>query len=132
MNTVLAQECIRYNRLLAVMKKSLVEVQRALKGLVVMSAELEEMGTCCYNQRVPPAVRAGARICVVRAGARVCLSVRVRALCLCVCVCVCVCVPRSVLSSRARVAVLRACACVFVCVCVCVCSCARMRISLFD
>ena len=58
MNTVLAQECIRYNRLLVVMKKSLVEVQRALKGLVVMSAELEEMGTCCYNQRVPPTVRA--------------------------------------------------------------------------
>jgi dynein heavy chain, axonemal len=43
MNTVLVQECQRYNRLLAVMHVSLRELQRALKGLVVLSAELEAM-----------------------------------------------------------------------------------------
>ena len=41
MNTVLAQECIRYNSLLAVMAASLRETVKALKGLVVMSPELE-------------------------------------------------------------------------------------------
>ncbi len=32
MNTVLVQEVIRYNRLLATMKESLVNVKKALKG----------------------------------------------------------------------------------------------------
>lgn len=44
MNTVLLQECIRYNKLIMEMQRSLPELQRALKGLVVMSAELEAMG----------------------------------------------------------------------------------------
>merc|ERR1711871_1648231 len=38
MNTVLVQEVKRFNRLIRVMQKSLVDVQRALKGLAVMSA----------------------------------------------------------------------------------------------
>jgi dynein heavy chain len=37
MNTVLVQEVIRYNRLLEVMKENLVNVKKALKGLIVMS-----------------------------------------------------------------------------------------------
>ena len=37
MNTVLVQEVIRYNRLLAVMKQNLIDVKKALKGLIVMS-----------------------------------------------------------------------------------------------
>ena len=131
MNTVLAQECIRYNRLLAVMKKSLVEVQRALKGLVVMSAELEEMGTCCYNQRVPPAVRAGARMCVCACG-RACVSVRASAGIVFVCVRVCVRVRAALgaFESRTcrRVARLRVRVCVCVCVCVFLCSYANLLV----
>ncbi|RYH30569.1 hypothetical protein EON65_04765 [archaeon] len=53
MNTVLVQEAQRYNRLLGVMHSSLRELQRALKGLVVLSAELEAMGNAVYDQRVP-------------------------------------------------------------------------------
>lgn len=45
MNTVLAQEVIRYNRLLAVMAKMLRDVQKALVGEVVMSEDLEMMCT---------------------------------------------------------------------------------------
>jgi len=35
------------------MHSSLKELQRALKGLVVLSAELEAMGNACFDQRVP-------------------------------------------------------------------------------
>ena len=37
----------------AVSKRVLKEVQRALKGLVVMSGELEEMGNSMVNGKVP-------------------------------------------------------------------------------
>ena len=40
MNTVLVQELFRYNRLIEVMKVSLYELKKALKGQVVMSEEL--------------------------------------------------------------------------------------------
>jgi dynein heavy chain len=53
MNTVLVQEVIRYNKLLVVMKKSLADILKALKGLVVMSGELEAMGTSLFNNQVP-------------------------------------------------------------------------------
>ncbi|XP_022171452.1 dynein heavy chain 3, axonemal-like isoform X1 [Myzus persicae] len=54
MNTVIRQELIRFNKLLSVIKKSLVEVQKAIKGKVVMSSDLEELHTSLVIGRVPP------------------------------------------------------------------------------
>ena len=52
MNTVLTQECIRYNGLLNVMRVSLREVLKALKGLVMMSPDLEMLCTSIFNNQV--------------------------------------------------------------------------------
>ena len=54
MNTVLFQECVRYNALLADMKIMLTQVQRALLGEVVMSEELEKMADSVFDNLVPP------------------------------------------------------------------------------
>jgi len=53
MNTVLVQELVRFNRLLTAVKSSLIDIQKALKGEVVMSSELERMGDSMYNGQVP-------------------------------------------------------------------------------
>jgi len=53
MNTVLAQECIRYNKLTVTVKSSLVNVRKALKGLTVMSKELDEVATALAGNKVP-------------------------------------------------------------------------------
>ncbi|TMS18883.1 Dynein heavy chain 1, axonemal [Larimichthys crocea] len=53
MNTVLIQEVIRYNNLLAVISKSLSDIVKALKGLVVMSSELELMANSLFKNMVP-------------------------------------------------------------------------------
>jgi len=53
MNTVLAQEVIRYNKLLIIMAKMLKDVQKALRGEVVMSEELDKMATSLFNNQVP-------------------------------------------------------------------------------
>ncbi|OQS07665.1 sporangia induced dynein heavy chain, partial [Thraustotheca clavata] len=53
MNTVLAQEVERFNKLLHIMKETLKQVQKGLKGLIVLSAELEAMGNSLYDQKVP-------------------------------------------------------------------------------
>ena len=52
-NTILTQELERYNKLLHRVKGSLRDVQRALKGEVVMSTELEIMGNSIVNGKVP-------------------------------------------------------------------------------
>ncbi|XP_053785531.1 dynein axonemal heavy chain 1 isoform X3 [Desmodus rotundus] len=53
MNTVLVQEVIRYNRLLQVITQMLQDLLKALKGLVVMSSQLELMAASLYNNAVP-------------------------------------------------------------------------------
>ena len=53
MNTVLFQECVRYNRMLKEMDTSLKNVKKALKGEVVMSEELEKMANSLYDNMVP-------------------------------------------------------------------------------
>ncbi|KAI8791757.1 dynein heavy chain 1 axonemal [Biomphalaria glabrata] len=53
MNSVLAQEVIRYNRLLMVIHQSLKDLLKALKGLVVMSQKLEEMANSLFINLVP-------------------------------------------------------------------------------
>ena len=53
MTTVLTQECIRYNRVLKVVKQSLGDLIKAIKGLVVMSKDLEAMGNALYDNQVP-------------------------------------------------------------------------------
>ena len=40
--------CFRYNKLLAVMKTSLASVRKALVGQMVMTEELDAMGTSMY------------------------------------------------------------------------------------
>lgn len=53
MNTVLEQEVIRYNKLLGVMKASTANIRKALVGQMVMTEELDHMGTSMFNQQVP-------------------------------------------------------------------------------
>lgn len=53
MNTVLVQECIRYNKLIEIMIETLPMLVKALKGLVVMSSELEGIATSFALNQVP-------------------------------------------------------------------------------
>ena len=53
MNTVLKQELIRYNRLIDVIRSSLVNLGKAVKGLVVMNNDLEEVFDSMLIGRIP-------------------------------------------------------------------------------
>lgn len=53
MNTVLQQEIVRYNNLLGEMRRSLSDIRKALVGQLVMTEQLDAMGTAMYNQAVP-------------------------------------------------------------------------------
>ena len=49
MNTVLVQELAKYNRLLGTMGAALKNIKRALKGEVVMSADLEAQASSIFD-----------------------------------------------------------------------------------
>jgi dynein heavy chain len=53
MNTVLTQEMGRYNALLSVVRQSMVDTKKAIKGFVVMSAALESVFNSLFDGRVP-------------------------------------------------------------------------------
>ncbi|EGD81584.1 dynein heavy chain 6 [Salpingoeca rosetta] len=53
LSTVLRQEVDRFNKLLVVLWDSLSNIKKAIKGLVVMSAELERVYTSFLNNQVP-------------------------------------------------------------------------------
>lgn len=47
------QEVERFNKLIKVMKKSLSDLQKAIKGTVVMSIQLENMFNAFLDKKVP-------------------------------------------------------------------------------
>ena len=53
MNTVLVQECIRYNHLISIIQSSCIELQKALEGLIVMNESLETLASNLYNNQLP-------------------------------------------------------------------------------
>ena len=53
MNTVLVQEAIRFNRLITVLRSSLQNLQLAIKGMIVMSKELEALYNSIFNNVIP-------------------------------------------------------------------------------
>jgi hypothetical protein len=68
MNTVLQQELLRFNALLAVVNSSLIELQKAIKGLVLLSADLEQMGTSMIEGTVPTLWKTVSYVVVVHVG----------------------------------------------------------------
>ena len=53
LSTVLSQEMERFNRLLVRIRSSLVDLQKAIKGIVVMSQQLDAMYSSMLNNMVP-------------------------------------------------------------------------------
>lgn len=53
LSTVLSHELVKYNKLLGRIKWSLTELQRALRGLTVLSEDLDKMYQSFLNDRVP-------------------------------------------------------------------------------
>jgi len=59
LKTVLLQEVERYNVILAKVDKSLKDLQDGIKGLIVISSELEIVFDCMMQNKVPPAWKSG-------------------------------------------------------------------------
>merc|ERR1719265_1733524 len=55
MNTVVKQECLRYDKLLWEMAANLKDFRRAIKGLIVMTSDLESLGKSMFVNE-PPAL----------------------------------------------------------------------------
>jgi dynein heavy chain len=53
MNTVFKQECEKFNRLLKIMTASLKDLRKAVKGLIVMTAEIEGVGKSLFTNEQP-------------------------------------------------------------------------------
>jgi dynein heavy chain len=53
MNTVVKQECLRYNKLLWEMDANLKDFRKAIKGLIVMTADLEALGKSMFVNEQP-------------------------------------------------------------------------------
>ncbi len=53
LNLKIGLQCLRYNKLLTVIKTSLRDLLKALKGLVVMSQALENVANSLFNNQVP-------------------------------------------------------------------------------
>ena len=49
LSTALKQELVRYNRIIVKMEDTLADIQRAIKGEVLMSAELDEQYMAMNN-----------------------------------------------------------------------------------
>lgn len=60
MNTVLVQECARYNKLLRIMRSTLVNAERVIKGLIIMTKETEGVLDAMRLNQVPSAWEAAA------------------------------------------------------------------------
>lgn len=56
MSTVLLQEVIRYRNLTEIVRETLKNVQKAMKGLVVMSTDLEDVGNSILNGSIPKVI----------------------------------------------------------------------------